>query len=181
MAITVLTSIQDNVDYHNNRRYLEKALKEDLVKFDDNKGVNEPETFVFDNKKRVYDFTRSAKAEIRDDMTKYLKRVLPGLSSRGLDKIRGAFDCLFNYHDEYKESLKEVNGKRSESMKMLVFNKRGEDNDYVAHVKFNSTSRRTKAKQYTVDVALSYECFTYFPVQETSAEYVFETLREASL
>ncbi|KAJ7376455.1 hypothetical protein OS493_034442 [Desmophyllum pertusum] len=155
MAI-IVSSIQDGSGYHKNKASLEDGLQNGYIEFqDDNVNSYEPDQFVFDNKRCVYDFTRSAKSTIRDDMADYLCDALPGLSKQDIKEV---FDCLFNYHT-YKDYLENINDKRYESMKMLVFN---EGHEYVAHACFNSTSRKTAEKEFTVDAALTCESFTYF-------------------
>ncbi|KAL9979461.1 hypothetical protein ACROYT_G017132 [Oculina patagonica] len=135
MVITVLTSIQNNVDYSYNRDRLERALQADQVKFLD-PYIQTPEIRFFD-KQRVYDFTRSAKAQVREQMLTYLKDALLGLSysvAGNVQMIRGALDCFFNYQ-QYKESVQQVAGQRfAESMEMLISVVVREDLKYAALV-----------------------------------------------
>ena len=172
MAITILSSIQDDFGYYNNMAFLRRGLQEDRIKFVGFVDNYTPEAIVFNNKGRLYDFTRSAQCYIREDMTAYLSGVLPGLTTADLAQIRGAFDCLFNYYT-YKGFLDEVGQQRAESMKMLIFN---EDQKYVAHVYFNVTSRKTASQQFTVTAALSCQRYTYFKVQDTNFTAVLQAL-----
>ena len=173
MAITILSSIQDDFGYYNNMAFLRRGLQEDRIKFVGVVNNYTPEAIVFDNKGRLYDFTRSAQCYIREDMTAYLSGVLPGLTTADLAQIRGAFDCLFNYYT-YKGFLDQVGQQRAESMKMLIFN---EDQKYVAHVYFNVTSRKTASQQFTVTAALSCQRYTYFKVQDTNFTAVLQALQ----
>ena len=176
MAITIVTSIQDDFGYYNNlaflRRGLQVADEEARIHFRGNVNNHTPE-IVFDGKVRVYDFTRSAQCRIRKDMTAHLGGVLPGLQEADLEQIRGAFDCLFNYYS-YKGFFDQVGRQRTESMKMLIFN---EAQKYVAHVYFNATSRRTGPRQFTVTASLTCQRYTYFPFEDTNFEAVLQALQ----
>ena len=72
-------------------------------------------------------------------MTTYLSGVLQRLTMEDLAQIRGTLDCLFNYC-LYKGFLDQVGQQGAESTKMLIFNAAQQ---YVAHVYFNVTSRKT--------------------------------------
>lgn len=172
MAIIILTSIQDDFGYYNNLVFLRRGLKEGRIQF---QGVHNhaPAAIVFDNNARVYDFIRSAHSTIRDKMTDYLVTVLQALTDQDRLLIQEAFDCLFNYRT-YRGYLDQVGRQRHESMKMLIFNAAQQ---YVAHVHFSGTSRKTAAKQYTVNATLTCQCFTYFQVQETDYEAVLQALQ----
>ena len=173
MAITIVTSIQDDFGYYNNLAFLQRGLQEGGIQFRD--GVNNyaPDAMVFNDKGRLYDFTRSAQSDIREDMTANLSGVLPGLEMADLGKIRGAFDCLFNYYS-YKGFLDQVGQQRAESMKMLIFN---EAQEYVAHVYFNATSRKTGPRQFTVTAALTCQRYMHFLLQDTDFEAVLQALQ----
>lgn len=109
-------------------------------------------------------------------MTTYLAGVLPGLAVGDPQKIREAFDCLFNYY-AYKGYLDQVGQQRAESMKMLIFNANAAP-QYVAHVYFNITSRRTGPQQFTVTgIALTCQRFTHFPIQQTDFAVVLQALQ----
>ena len=173
MAITILTSSQDDFGYYYNLGFLRRGLQEDEIQFEGFVDNHTPEAIDFDNKARVYDFTRSAQSKIREDMTTRLNGVLPGLTVGDCRKIREAFDCLFNYY-AYKGYLDRVGQQRAESMKMLIFN----EDQYVAHVYFNVTSRRTGLQHFTVTgIALTCQRFTYFPIQETDFAAVLQALQ----
>ena len=176
MAITILTSIQDDFGYYNNLAFLQRGLQEGRIQFQD--GVNNytPNAIVFDKKGRLYDFTRSAQYDIREDMTIYLSGVLPGLTMADLAQIRGAFDCLFNYYS-YKRFLDQVGQQRAESMKMLIFTGNNAAQNYVAHVYFNVTSHKTGPQQFTVTAALTCQRYTNFDVQDTDFEAVLQVLQ----
>ena len=177
MAITILTSIQDDFGYYNNLAFLQRGLQvadqEARIYFQGYVNDYTPEAMVFDNKGRLYDFTRSAHSDIREGMTTYLSGVLPGLEEADRGKIRGAFDCLFNYFS-YKGFLDQVGQQRAESMKMLIFN---EAQQYVAHVYFNVTSRKTGRRQFTVTAALTCQRYTHFLLQDTDFEAVLQALQ----
>ena len=179
MAIEILTSIQDDFDYYDNLGYLRKALENGEVQFQGFVNNHAPDQFVFENKRRIYDFTRTAKAKIRDNMTTFLTRnaVLQGIQQREHSKIRGAFDGLFNYYG-YEESLKRVNLHRHESMRMLIFN---QAQGYVAHVVFSSTSRRTALNTYTVNATLTCQRFSFFARRQTDHEVVLRALQNLHL
>ena len=76
MAIRILTSIQDDFGYYNNVAYLQKGLLDGRFQFQGFVNNHATEAIVFDNKARVYDFTRSAHSNDREDMTTYLAGVL---------------------------------------------------------------------------------------------------------
>lgn len=154
MAI-IVSSIQDGSGYDDNMASLRYGLQNGTIKFQGQVKSDEPE-FDFDNKRRVYDFTRSAKTRISNYMAAYLHRKLPEVTVKDFRKV---FDRLFNYYT-YEEDLKYINGHLYESMKMLVFDEDHEE--YVAHVCFNSTSRRTAVDQYTVDAVITCQRYTYF-------------------
>ena len=169
MNIEILTSIQDQLAFINTKAYLQSALKRDVVRFLDQDPAGKPYSytpppFVF-NTIRVYDFARSARARIRNDVSTYLNNVLPGLQMGNYPKIRALFECLFN-HYEYEEYFNQNNQHKSQLVEMLIFN---HIERYVAHVYFKSTSSRTwPSPQYTVIVALTCHRYTYFPLQATN-------------
>ena len=102
----------------------------------------------------MYDFTRTAKAKIREDIVSYLISVLPG--SVDAQAIRGELDRLFCYQG-YKGSLNNVNQERSEwlNMEIRVFDNISGALQSVAHVYFDSISRRTGPQQFTVPVRVA--------------------------
>ena len=168
MVIQVVASIFDNFRYYGSLSYLQKALQNNEVAFDDVVNNHAPGAFVF-NKSRIYDFTRSAKPTIRDNMTTYLNQpnVLPDLEVGDHETLKKPFDCLFNYH-WYKTSLKQDNSQQAESMKMLIFNDANGDmaKQYVAHVTFSCNSHRAVGQQkFSVNATLTCQRFTYFPSQ----------------
>ena len=174
MPIEILTSIQNDFGYYDNLGYLRKELAAGRIQFQGFVNNHAPDAFVYDNKHRTYDFTRSALPQIRENKTAYLSRpnVLPGLQSEDSRKIREAFDSLFNYYG-YKGYLDHVNRERQESMYMLIFNVAQQ---YVAHVFFTSTSRRTGIQQFTVNASLTCQQFDFFPVQQTDFQVVLRAL-----
>ena len=116
------------------------------------------------NKARVYDFTRTAKAKIRDEMVSYLSNVLPG--SVNAEYIRGEFDRLFTYQAGYKGYLEEEGQMRSEWLLMRIPVYNGGVLQSVAHVYFDSLTHRTGPLQFTVRVRLGaiVQCITNLPV-----------------
>ena len=124
-------------------------------------------------KRCIYDFTRSAKAEVRENMTTHLCDILPpGLRQRDRQSIREAFDCLFDYHT-YKGYLERVRQQQREALQMLVFH---HNQKYVAHVQFKSTTVKDGADRYTVNATLTCQRFTYFPLQETDLDDILGAL-----
>ncbi|CAH3195894.1 unnamed protein product [Porites evermanni] len=174
MAIRILTSVQDDFGYYNNLAFLQRGLQEGRIQFQGFVKNYTPNAIVYDDKGRLYDFTRSAQHDIREDMTTYLSGVLPGLTMADLAQIRGAFDCLFNYYS-YKGFLDQVGQQRAESMKMLIFNAAQQ---YVAHVYFNVISRKTGPVQFTVTAAsLTCQRYTYFQLQDINFAAVLQALQ----
>ena len=147
--------------------YLQSALKIGFVRFlnQDRGKVHShmPPPFVF-NTIRVYDFVRSARARIRNNMSTYLNAVLPGLQLGNCPKIWALFERLFNYY-EYKEYFNQSNQQKPQTTEMLIFN---HVERYVAYVWFSSTSFRTWPQQYTVTVTLTCKRYTYFASQATN-------------
>ena len=179
MVIQVVTSIFDDFRYYWNLSYIRKALQNNEVAFVGVVNNYAPEAFVF-NKACIYDFTRSAKAKIRDKMAAHLFQsiVLPGLKeAEGHARIKEPFDSLFNY-EGYRTRLKQANSNRAESMRMLIFNDANgnQAKHYVAHVTFSCDSHRA-SQQYTVYTTLTCQRFTYFPLQEDDFEAVLQALQ----
>ena len=175
--ITIVSSRQDPIfSYYNNLIFLRNELRNNAIHF---QGLvnNHAPTFVY-NAGRIYDFTRAAKAEVRENMTAYLcgNDRLPGLQQQDHQIIREAFDCLFDYHT-YKGYLDIVEQQRRESLNILVFD---HNQQYVAHIQFNSTTARTKASTFTVDATLTCQRFTHFELQKADWEVVLKDLVQKS-
>ena len=170
MAITVVTSIQDDVTYYENLAYLRKGLQKEKIEFIGAVHNFNPE-YNFDSN-RVYDFVRSARSTVREGMAANLVDALPELQPQDHRIIREAFDCLFDYYS-YKRYLDIVGKQRAESMKMLIFN----NDQYVAHVYYNCTSFRNGPKDFRVEAALSCQRYTYFPKQQANVEDILEALQ----
>ena len=175
MPITIVSSTQNNLDYYNNRAYLESALLAGHVQFLEEPYICTPE-IKFSDKARLYDFTRSARATVREQMVNYLSIALPALTVGDVQMIRGALNCFFNYQ-EYKECFNQGSPQLFESMEMLIFN----PVQYVALVKIACTSCLTGPAEYTVFAALTCQRFTYFPVQTTNLEAVLQALQQMYL
>ena len=180
MVIQVVASIFDDFGYYWNLSYLRRALENNQVAFVGVVNTHTPGAVVF-NTARIFDFTRSAKSTIRDNMTTYLNHpnVLPGLEVGDYETIKEPFDCLFNYQG-YKRKLEQDNPQRAESMKMLIFNDANGDKakQYVAHVTFSCNSHKAVGKrQFTVNAALSCQRFTYFPLQREDFDAVLQALQ----
>ena len=173
--ITIVSSVEHpSFSYYNNLAFLRNGIQSDDIHFQGCVDNYSPPAFVF-NKGSIYDFARTAKAELREDMTSWLCDTLPQeiqMQDRG--RIREAFDCLFDYH-KYKGYLTMVGQQRAESMEMLVFDQA--NLEYVAHVQFSSTATRTAPNQFTVDATLTCQRFTYFPPQEADLENVLAALQ----
>lgn len=124
------------------------------------------------NKARVYDFSRTAKAKIREEMVSYLSSVLPG--SVYVQYIRGAFDRLFTYQAGslgYKGFLEEDGQMRSEWLMLQIPVYNGGALQSVAHVYFDSLTHRTGPLQFTVRVRVGaiVQCVTNPPVSVLNA------------
>ena len=170
----IVSSVREpTFQFYDNLYYLKNGLSNEDIHFQGHVRSYTPNTFVYDDKRRTYDFTRSANADVRDDMASVLRDWLPGLPNT---QSREAFDYLFDYH-HHKEYLKEVGNQRAESMNMLIFKKRG----YVALVKFNSVTRRNRVHQYTIDATLTCQRFSYFELQETTLDEVLEELQNLKI
>ena len=178
MVIQVVASNFDDFRYYWNLSYIMKGLQNDEVAFIGVVNNYAPEAIVF-NRARIFDFTRTAKAIIRDKMTTHLLQpdVLPGLEVGFHETIKEPFDCLFNYQG-YKTRLEQANSKRDESMKMLIFNDANGNKakQYVAHVTFSCNSHRA-SQQYTVYTTLTCQRYTYFPLQVDDFEAVLQALQ----
>ena len=147
--ITVLT--QGDVYFSDNREYLEYGLQQGNLRFQ-GPPIHLSNKFDFSDKKRLYDFTRSANAKVRDNMVRFLVNTLgqPGLEA----PLRAAFDSLYNYW-KYKHGI------WFESLTMLIFvyNQREQ---FGAKVTFSSKAFKLGFEQYAVATALVCERFTYF-------------------
>ena len=184
MAIEILTSAEDNICYFYNLGYLNNAVRRGDVQ-EEAGPFNYNEEFVFDGEARIYDFTRTAKAKVQKKIFEILSRqnVLPGLQRNVQEEIEGMFGCYLNY-EKYKQKFKQIGGRREESMSMLIFNNRnGEGNQppYVAHVTFESISRRTGDQQFKVDVTLVCQRVTYFQVQNEDISDVLQALGDLNV
>ena len=181
MAIQVVASIFDDVGYYYNLGYLRRALQDDEVAFIGVVNNHTPDAFVFDNKARIYDFTRSAKSIIRENMTSFLNQpnVLPGLQAEDQDMIKEPFEFLFNNLTGYTRSLRQVFQQHVESMNMMIFNDANGDQDqqYIAHVSLACNTRRAAEQQFTVDASLTCQRFTYFPLQEEDFDAVLQAVQ----
>ena len=141
--------------------------------------------FVFDDKARIYDFTRTAQATVPEDIVCFLSQpdVLPGLQEEGKEETKQIFGCLFNYL-KYKNHLQRISDRQDASMSMLIFNDRNGEGDqppYVVHVSFDSVSRRTADRQFTVNVTLSCQRLTYFEAQNEDFDAIKKALRDIHL
>lgn len=167
MGIRILTFIKvvPNPSYKFNLDYLRRGLEEGRIKFQGDVNTYAPEAFVFKNSSTFY-FTLSANPKIREDMTTHISRVLPGLEVKDLEMILDQFRSLSSL--AYEGKLDQVGKQDTVLMKMLIFDE-AEDAErvgrYVAHVDFKSISRRTEPQQFTVNVVLTCQRFTYFPLQ----------------
>ena len=152
---TSVVSSRHPLNYSKNRNFLTNGLQGNIIHFQDFNYYLHPA--VVYNKRRLYDFTRTAKAQVRENMTAYLCSVLPGLTRQDKENIRVVFDCLFGYYG-YKGNL-DVLGQQHESLEMLVFDR---NKQYVAHVQFNNTTVISDVHQFTVCPILTCHRYTYF-------------------
>ena len=175
----IVSSVRESTfQFHHNLYYLKNGLSNGEIHFQGVLQYYEPAAFVYDNKKRVYDFTRTAQADVRDDMARRLRDWLPGLQ---MAQSREFFDYLFDYH-HYMEYLKEVGNQRAKSMHLLIFREPDDVNQgYVALVKFNCTSKRRSNILYTVNAALTCELFSYFELQEGSLDQLVREVENLRL
>ena len=172
----IVSSVREpTFQFYDNLYYLKNGLSNEDIHFQGNVLSHTPNTFVYDNKRCVYDFTRTAKAEVRNHMAGVLCRWLWRLPNA---RSREAFDCLFDLH-HYKDYLEEVGNQRAESMNMLIFKEPRNilERGYVALVKFKSVTRRNRYRQYTVNATLTCQRFSYFELQENTLEEVLEELQ----
>lgn len=156
----IVSSVREpTFQFYDNLYYLENGVSNGDIHFQGNVHRYEPGVFVYGRKTRIYDFTRTAQADVRDKMAEHLRGWLPGLPKK---KSREVFDYLFDYH-HYKEYLKEVGNQRAETMNMLISRKPDHvSQGYVALVKFNCVSRRNADILYTVNAVLTCQLFSYF-------------------
>ena len=166
----IVSSVQGlPFQFYDNLNYLMNGLSNGQIHFQGTVHSYTPNTFVYDNKRRLYDFTRSAKADVRNHMASMLCYWLPMLPNA---QSREAFNYLFNYL-HYKEHLKGVGNQRAESMYMLIFNK---PHGYVALVKFNIVTGRNGLHQYAVNATLTCQLFSYFELQKSTPDEVLQKL-----
>lgn len=151
--VTVLP--QGDFRFNNNLEYLRNGLQQGHLCFQGSLIHHSP-MYYFNKKRRLYDFTRSANAFIRDQMASFLVNSLgqPQLQ----EPLRTAFNSLYDY-------WKYHSGVRCESLSMLIFvyNQGGQ---YVAHVTFNSNTFKSAHNQYAVAVTLDCQRFTYFQLRD---------------
>ena len=167
----IVSSVREpTFQFYNNLNYLMNGLSNGQIHFQGNVLCYTPNTFVYDNKRRLYDFTRSANAYVRNHMAMVLCGWLPMLP---IAQSCEAFDYLFIYH-HYKEYLKGVGNQRAESMYMLIFNK---PHGYVALVKFNIVTRRNGLHLYAVNATLTCQLFSYFELQENTLDESVQKLQ----
>lgn len=174
--VIIISSVQGpaTFQYYDNLAFLKNGLDNDEIHFEGYVNVHEPDAFVYEGG-RGYDFTRKARAKVREDMADWLGGTLPGLQLQDCRKIREAFDCIFNYY-AYKGYLDHVGDERHESMQMLVFDDRDQP-EYVAHVQFSSITKRNAEHGFTVNATLSCQRFTPFPLQQTALDDILQALQ----
>ena len=167
----IVSSVQGlPFQFYDNLNYLMNGLSNGQIHFQGNVLSYTPNTFVYDNKRRLYDFTRSAKADVRNRMASILCSWLPMLPNA---QSREAFAYLFNYL-HYKEYLKGLGNQRAESMYMLIFNK---PHGYVALVQFNIVTRRNGLHLYAVNATLTGQLFSYFDLLESTLDEFLQKLQ----
>lgn len=177
--VEIVSSVREpTIRYHDNVSYLREGLSNGEIQFEGNVHNYSPDAFVFDNKKRIFDFTRSAHATVRNDMTDSLCDVLQELPQ---EQCAEAFDYLFDYR-HYKAYLTRVGDRKEESMYLLIFRQPDEvDDGYVAHVEFSSVARRETQIQYTVNATLTCQRYSYFELQEANLEDLYAPLQNLNL
>lgn len=177
--VEIVSSVREpTIQYYDNLFYLRNGLSNGEIDFEGNVHNYSPDAFVFDNKRRIYDFTRSAHATVRNNMTNYLCGLLTELPRH---QCVEAFDYLFDYR-HYKEYLTQVGDRKEESMNLLIFRERDLFNlGYVALVQFSSVARRETHIMYTVNATLTCQRYSYFELQETNLEELFAALQNLNL
>ena len=173
----VVSSRDGDFLFYDNWAYLLEGLKAGNIHFLGNEDVHKPQPFLFDANS-IYDFTRKAKARIRENMTSHLIGVLnpPAATQEKIHaQICAAFDCLYAYH-AYKGSLKILGQRRDESLHMLIFCGDG-NTQFVAHVALESITILRASNQYQVDLTLVCHRCSYFPLQETDIQQVLQGLQ----
>lgn len=146
--------------FNDNLKYLENGLIQGTLCC---QGCQVYETSFSFDKKRLYDFTRSAKALIREAMTTRLVKELgqPELQA----PLRAAFNSPYDYWN-YKL------GTKDESLRMLIF-VGNHGREFVADVIFKSKAFLPSfyLDQYAVAVTLVCHRYTYFqPWDDLSTE-----------
>lgn len=150
--VSVLT--QDDFRFSNNLEYLKNGLEQGHLCFQGSPIHYSP--MYYFNKSRLYDFTRSAKAFVRDKMASFLVDELGQTQLKA--PLRAAFDSLYNY-------WKYHSGIRYESLLILIF-VYNQDEKFVARVTFNSNTFLSAPDQYAVAISLVCQRFTYFQVRD---------------
>lgn len=177
--VEIVSSVREpTIQFYDNLFYLRNGLSNGEIQFKGYVHNYSPDAFVFNNKRRIYDFTRSAHATVRNDMTNYLCGLLQELPE---EQCCEAFDYLFDYR-HYKEYLTQVGDQKAESMKLLIFRHPDEvKKGYVAHVHFSSVARRETQTQFTVNATLTCQRYSYFELQEANLEELFAALQNLNL
>ena len=177
--VEVVSSVREpTIHFYDNLFNLKNGLSNGEIQFEGNVHSYSPDAFVFDDKRSIWDFTRSAKATVREDMTAFLRGVLQELTE---EQCRKAFGLLFEYY-YYKESVSEVGNQKRESMNLLIFRQPDEVNDgYVALVLFSSVARRETQTEYTVNATLTCQRYSYFGLLERNVAEVFASLQNLNL
>ena len=172
--VEIVSSVREpTIRFYDNLFYLKNGLTNGEIQFEGNVHNYSPDAFVFDNKRRIFDFTRSAHATVRNDMTAFLCGVLQELPQ---EQCAEAFDYVFD-HRHYKGYLTQVGDRKEESMNLLIFRQPDQVNEgYVAHVQFSSIARRETQIQYTVNATLTCQRYSYFELLERNLEELFAAL-----
>ena len=172
MAQIVSSRQESSYLYYVNRAYLEKGLSNDQIHPQGDFENHSPQAFEFQTAS-VSNFTKSAKARVRDYMVGALLKWLPALPK---SRCQEAFDCLFNHH-YYREYLSGVGQTKAESVFMLIFVNQSPTERYVAHAQFSCISKRNERNTYTVNANLSCQRYTYFELKQTDLAEVLRALQ----
>ena len=183
MVVKIITSTEDNNAFRFNLGYLQRAMISGAVRKQGERCDHNKE-LVYEGKAKIYDFTRTAQAQVREEIVSFLNtpNVLPGLQEEGLEEIRETFGGFFIYA-RYKDHLKGNDDRQEESMSVLIFNDGNGKEDqpqYVAYVFFSSTARKTAEKQFKVNFKLSCRRLTYLEAQNEELDafrHALENLR----
>lgn len=172
MPVRVISSSQGDGAYFLNAAILQRGQDKGIIKFRDFRKDNG----ILYHKRhgRVYDFVRSARAEIRETVANYLTNILPGIDEDAKEDLRRAFETLFNHYDYKKNPVFEERLGLLISAENFLFPIKS----YVAHVHFYCQTIKGPYDEYTVYARMICHMYTWFPFRETTEQDIVDVLRE---